>query len=76
MVRSARKALFRWKDFPPACEYCRQGKPSPDGSSVLCAEKGVMRKQSHCRRFRYDPLKRRPQRSPFLPEYDPEQFVL
>jgi hypothetical protein len=70
------KPLLKAEAFPPACEYCLRGKPSPDGGCVLCALRGVMRRDSHCRKYQYDPLKRRPPRSPTLPEYEPEQFLL
>lgn len=70
------KGLFKIKEFPPACEYCLRGKHSPDGSCVLCAERGVMLMQSHCKKYTYDPLKRRPHATPTLPEYDAEQFAL
>ncbi|MCL2105639.1 MAG: hypothetical protein FWH26_01025 [Oscillospiraceae bacterium] len=70
------KALFKMKTFPPACEYCAKGKPSPDGGSVLCPLKGIMLNQSRCGKYQYDPLKRRPARTPALPEFEPEQFVL
>jgi hypothetical protein len=76
MLPMKNNALFRSKEFPPACEYCRHGKPSPDGCCVLCGVRGVMLRQSHCKKYRYDPLKRRPRRAPQLPDYDPELFSL
>lgn len=70
------RALYRSKDYDPACELCLHGKLAPDGSCVLCSLKGVMRPQSHCKKYEYDPIKRRPRRTPLLPEFDPEQFAL
>ena len=70
------KGLLRATKYKPACEFCRYGKSAPDGSSVLCPERGVMRKQSRCKKYVYDPLKRKPSRAPLLPEYDPEMFAL
>lgn len=75
MKRSMRR-LFRAEEYEPACEFCRYGKKSPDGGSVLCSLRGVMRMQSRCKKYEYDPVKREPQRSPALPEFDPEQFML
>ncbi|MDR2525774.1 MAG: hypothetical protein LBC83_06295 [Oscillospiraceae bacterium] len=69
-----KKRLFKSAAFAPACEYCLRGKHSPDGGCVLCAERGVMLMQSSCKKYVYDPLKRRPRPSPALPEFDPEQF--
>ena len=70
------KPLLRASNYEPACECCRFGKPAPDGNSVLCSVRGVMRKQSCCKKYEYDPIKRQPSRTPLLPEYDPEQFTL
>ncbi|MCL1951325.1 MAG: hypothetical protein FWF60_00710 [Oscillospiraceae bacterium] len=75
-MKHAKKALFRGSSYEPACELCRFGKSAPDGSSVLCSVRGVMRKQSSCKKYEYDPLKRKPNRAPLLPEYDPEEFAL
>ncbi|MDR2647715.1 MAG: hypothetical protein LBB67_06300 [Oscillospiraceae bacterium] len=70
-----KKALFK-TDIKPACAHCKRGKQAPDGNSVLCARRGVMLKHSHCAKYQYDPLKRIPPRTPVLPEFDPEQFIL
>ena len=45
----------------PRCAYCARGK-ALDQDQVLCPKKGVMSAGSHCRSFRYDPLKRVPPR--------------
>lgn len=60
----------------PACMYCAVGKLSCDGESVLCVKKGVMQPDSSCRAFRYDPLKRVPERKAQLPSYSAEDFSL
>ena len=60
----------------PACAYCAIGKLSCDGKSVLCTRKGVMQPDSHCRAFRYDPLKRVPREPAQLPQYSAEDFSL
>lgn len=60
----------------PACVYCAVGKLSCDGESVLCVKKGVMQPDSHCRAFRYDPLKRVPQEKPQLPSFGADEFSL
>jgi len=70
------KALYRAKDYDPSCELCRHGKLSPDGKSVLCCVRGVMRRTSLCKKYEYDPIKRQPKCAPALPEFDPEQFLL
>ena len=70
------KRLFRSSDYEPSCGFCQHGKASPDGVSVLCSLRGVMRRQSCCKKYEYDPLKREPACAPELPAYDPEMFAL
>jgi hypothetical protein len=58
------------------CRLCRTGLPSPDGKSVLCPKKGPVPPDFHCRRFKYDPLKRVPESAPHPMEFSPEEFEL
>ena len=53
-----KKTLFD-ENIDPRCAYCAKGAPLEEGR-VLCAKKGVVRADSHCGRFQYDPLKRVP----------------
>ena len=55
-------ALFQ-KKIEPRCVYCARSRPL-DEEQVVCDKKGVMSAGSHCRSFRYDPLKRVPPRPP------------
>lgn len=55
-----RMGLFQ-KEIEPYCTYCSRGRPLGE-NQVLCPKKGVMAANSHCRSFRYDPLKRVPPR--------------
>ncbi|MDR1464538.1 MAG: hypothetical protein LBJ11_04480 [Oscillospiraceae bacterium] len=71
-----KQSLFNESAVAPACEHCLLGRQAPDGSSVLCNLRGVMRKQSSCRKYCYDPLKRQPLRTPILPKFEAEQFAL
>ena len=52
--------LFRNK-IEPRCAYCERGKDLENGT-VACVHKGVVDETYHCRKFRYDPLKRTPPR--------------
>ncbi len=52
--------LFR-KKIEPRCAYCERGRDLGNGT-VACVRKGVVDEAFHCRRFRYDPLKRTPPR--------------
>lgn len=52
--------LFQ-KKIDPRCAYCAHGH-ALDEEQVVCPKKGVMAAGSHCRSFKYDPLKRVPPR--------------
>lgn len=52
--------LFR-KNIEPRCAYCAKGS-SINEREVICSRKGIVAKEYHCRRFRYDPLRREPPR--------------
>ena len=47
-------------NISPSCEYCACARRAADGRVMLCARKGIVPLYHHCRRFRYDPLKRTP----------------
>ena len=59
-----RKKLYG-NTVQPSCEHCAHGRKSFDG---------VMPLYHHCRKFRYDPLKRIPLRQPRLGSYTEEDF--
>lgn len=69
------KALFG-KHINPACEYCANGRLTTDQSMVLCSRKGVVEKHHKCRKFQYDPLLRKPQVLPNLPQYQQSDFSI
>ena len=50
--------LFQ-KSIEPRCAYCARGRQL-DQEQIFCPRKGIMDPGSHCRAFRYDPLKRVP----------------
>ena len=71
------KSLFsKSNDDEGSCSICMHGRPSNDGSKVLCCKKGVVDSSYHCRKYKYDPLKRVPHRTPTLPHYDSSDFSL
>ncbi len=41
------------------CVYCKHGTPLCDGDAVLCKRRGLMKPTATCRRFAFDPLKRK-----------------
>lgn len=52
--------LFR-KNMEPDCAYCQWGQQISE-TDVMCVKKGIVLSGTHCRRFKYDPLKRVPPR--------------
>ncbi len=57
----------------PRCDYCQYGTEQELGV-VTCAKKGAA--PAACKRFVYDPLKRKPRNLPNLPAFDPKDFML
>lgn len=70
-----RKPLFG-ANISPACEYCANSRPAPDGLMFYCLKVGVVYPYYKCRKFKYDPLRRIPKRRPPLPKFTPEDFQL
>ena len=42
------------------CKYCERAQELSDENHMLCPKYGVVEADNDCRRFIYDPLKRRP----------------
>lgn len=68
--------LLSSKKYPPKCEYCLKGRPSPDNKSIFCIKNGIMAPDDRCKSFKYDVLKREPKKQAVLPENDPRDFEL
>lgn len=68
--------LFR-KKIEKSCAYCIYG-TRLDEEQILCAKKGIMYEDEMCRRFKYDPTKRIPQKPRALDftKYEEEDFSL
>lgn len=57
--------LFR-KHIDPRCAYCAHGSTISE-TQVICIKRGVVQAEDRCGSFRYDPLRRTPQRPVDLP---------
>lgn len=68
--------LLEKKKYPAACEHCKHGRLSPDEQSVLCVKNGIVELDGKCRRYSYDPLKRRPKKPLLINRADPSDFEL
>lgn len=68
--------LFRAK-IEPRCVYCKYGVSLEKSDDIGCVRHGVVEAWSHCRSFRYDPLKRVPVKPVKLRKnYTEEDFQL
>lgn len=63
-------------NISPKCIYCETGIITNDGKEVLCRRMGVMQPDSCCKKFRYDPLKRKPQTLKLQNDFSAEDFSL
>ena len=58
------------------CKYCLHGKYLEYSDEVFCVKKGFVDKFSKCLRYKYDPLKRTPQKAAPKAEFKPEDFEI
>ena len=60
----------------PKCIYCETGINTNNGKEVLCRRMGVMQPDSCCKKFRYDPFKRKPEVIKLQSDFSAEDFSL
>ena len=58
------------------CLYCTHGKHLEFTDEVFCTKKGFVDKFSKCNRYKYDPLKRKPERIVPTTDFNAEDFKL
>ncbi len=51
------------EEYRKECQYCEHGMLSYDETVVLCPKKGMMPPDFVCKKYVYDPLKRKPMKS-------------
>ena len=64
------------KKLPHSCEYCVHGSRSAYMKEILCKKRGVTEYRDSCRHYKYDPLKREPNKAKIADNYNPEDFKL
>lgn len=67
------KKLFG-NNIEPRCIYCHNCTVMLDGSYICNAKSELI--NGKCRRFKYNPLLRKPSDMPKLPKFDPKDFEL
>ena len=64
------------KDITPACKYCVYGKDCVGIEKTLCEKKGVVEPDHRCAAFRYNALRRKPQRLKPAEKFEQSDFSL
>ena len=64
-------------NIEPQCAYCEFAEIK-QGTDVAVRRKigGIMQLHSKCKKFKYDPLKRKPKTASFTPDFSKEDFEL
>jgi len=57
-------------DRPSVCRYCENASELRSEDEMLCKLRGVVEASHVCRKFRYDPLKRKPLPKRELPAFE------
>ena len=73
---AVKRKLTEKKKYAAVCENCLHGRLSPDEETVLCIKKGIVQPDGTCKRYSYDPLKRRPKKPLLIEQADPADFTL
>ncbi|MBR3552726.1 MAG: hypothetical protein IKN72_04980 [Clostridia bacterium] len=71
-----KQKLLNERDEAPQCALCIHGTIVDGDDEVLCPRYGVMKPDGACRKYRYDPLKRKPQKAKLNTDFDPSDFAL
>ncbi len=69
-----RQKLFNKKDHTPNCATCVHARVIEGDAELLCVHEGVVDETDACRRYTYDPLKRRPTKHRLSGEFSAEDF--
>ncbi len=64
------------KNLQKSCSYCVYGTVLELTNETVCKKHGVMYSRDYCRSYKYDPLKRIPQKAKISDNYSAEDFKL
>lgn len=64
------------KKYAKQCANCFFGRMPKDKNTVLCEKNGVVDPQSKCRHYKYDPLRRVPDKIVINSNYTEDDFKL
>ena len=63
-------------DIKKSCFWCIHGRKSEYTDEVFCLKRGITSGSDCCRRYKYDPLKRVPDKQSINKDYKAEDFSL
>ena len=64
------------KSIRKSCAWCVYGKKSEYSDDVFCKKHGVTSAADYCRKYKYDPLKRAPDRQSIEKDYKADDFTI
>lgn len=70
-----KQKLFNSKNYAAKCGTCQFSRITEDGA-VLCDKKGAVAFDDSCRKYQYDPLRRKPEQPMIHTDFSPEDFQL
>lgn len=76
MMKMKKKKLFNIDESVKVCKNCAFGKVLVEEDKVLCEKTGIRNLDSCCKKFRYDPICRVPNKQPELTKFTEEDFAL
>ncbi len=71
-----KQKMISKKKYSPQCANCLYGRSPKDRSVVLCSKKGIVEGTSTCRHYKYDPLKRVPNKIVISGDFKKEDFEI
>ncbi len=64
------------KKLTPACKYCRYSVGLNFTEEVICKKRGISEPDGSCRHYKYDPLKRQPDRIELNKDFEKQDFEI
>jgi len=62
------------ENINPACEYCVHGRLGASRLNIFCLKQGITGLGDSCRKFTYDPMRRKPRSLPPPRQYTRSDF--
>ena len=64
------------KDIKKSCLWCEHGRKSEYTDEIFCRKRGVTTAGDYCRKYKYDPLKRVPEKQNLFTDYKDDDFKI